>query len=250
MQRGHTMTKKELTTNFANNLEIERTKLHLSQSEMADKLDLSLSSYKRIISGENSKINLNIAYNLYNLTGKMAFEFCNQTNPYLSLISKIHSLTPSQLQVINSIIDFQLDCNRQAGSNSSQDLITVFIPTGNMEDGMILDSANYEKLDVSPYRSKFGDALTCGIKITSNHLHPVYHLNDILLLSCSPIRDGDTGIFINTNSNRAYIRKFHQTSPTILEPINGYGATFTVDSHNEKDMTQWIKFGHVLSKIH
>ena len=48
------MTKKELAINFANNLEIERMNLDISQAEMADRLGLSLSTYKRIINNETS----------------------------------------------------------------------------------------------------------------------------------------------------------------------------------------------------
>ena len=128
-------------------------------------------------------------------------------------------------------------------------LISVLIPTGNMTDGMILDSYNVEKLDVSNYRKAFGDALHIGIRITSNHLHPVYNKGDILLISRNPIRDGDTGIFINAQTKRAYIRKLHQTNPCELTPINNYGETFYVDSDNVDDMSKWIKFGHVLCKV-
>ena len=114
---------------------------------------------------------------------------------------------------------------------------------------MILDSYNVEKLDVSNYRKAFGDALHIGIRITSNHLHPVYNKGDILLISRNPIRDGDTGIFINAQNKRAYIRKLHQTNPCELTPINNYGETFYVDSDNVDDMSKWIKFGHVLCKV-
>ena len=95
-----------------------------------------------------------------------------------------------------------------------------------MTDGMIFDSYNVEKLDVSNYRKAFGDALHIGIRITSNHLHPVYNKGDILLISRNPIRDGDTGIFINAQNKRAYIRKLHQKTPCELTPINNYGETF------------------------
>ena len=48
------MTREEMMDNLGNNLEKERIALHFSQSLMAEALDMSLSSYKRIISGNQS----------------------------------------------------------------------------------------------------------------------------------------------------------------------------------------------------
>ncbi|MBQ0059090.1 MAG: DNA-binding protein, partial [Lachnospiraceae bacterium] len=104
-------------------------------------------------------------------------------------------------------------------------------------------------VNIAGYRRKYGNEITCGIRVTSNHLHPVYLKNDILLISKRPIRDGDTGIFLNTETGCVYLRKFYQTSPCRLEPINGYGETFYVDSDSQEDMGKWIKFGYVLTKM-
>ena len=88
------------------------------------------------------------------------------------------------------IIDTELALSAYKDESShTEDLISVLIPTGNMTDGMILDSYNVEKLDVSNYRKAFGDALHIGIRITSNHLHPVYNKGDILLISLTVIVD-------------------------------------------------------------
>lgn len=142
----------------------------------------------------------------------------------------------------------RLSAGRFTG-HESVNLMAPIIRIQPLTDGMILDSYNVEKLDVSNYRKAFGDALHIGIRITSNHLHPVYNKGDILLISRNPIRDGDTGIFINAQNKRAYIRKLHQKNPCELTPINNYGETFYVDSDNVDDMSKWIKFGHVLCKV-
>ena len=168
----------------------------------------------------------------------------------INLVKRIKKLSKSQRILIDSIIDTELALSAYKDESChTEDLISVLIPTGNMTDGMILDSYNVEKLDVSNYRKAFGDALHIGIRITSNHLHPVYNKGDILLISRNPIRDGDTGIFINAQNKRAYIRKLHQKNPCELTPINNYGETFYVDSDNVDDMSKWIKFGHVLCKV-
>lgn len=244
---GDLMKRLELIQTFADSVEQERLRLGLTQKQMAQALDLSLSAYKRMITCSIDKIDLYVAYKLYQLTGKLAYEYLGLSDPKLDLKTKINSLTPAQLTYVDAIVEFEKNFARQC--SDAEDYITVYIPTGNMEDGMVYDSANYEKINIGTYRKKYGDMISCGIRITSNHLHPVYNKGDILLISRSTIRDGDTGVFINIEKGRAYIRKFHQTSPCRLEPVNDCGETFYVDSHNKEEMDQWIKFGKVIAKI-
>lgn len=241
------MSQGNMNRKFCQNIEMERENLGLSQKQMAEKLGLSLSTYKRIITGETEKIDLRVAHRLYKLTGKLSYEFTDESDPHLDLKRKISGLSESQLSFIEGMVDFE---KAFASSHADfDDYVSVFIPTGNMEDGMLYDSANIEKVNIAPYRKRYGSAISCGIRITSNHLHPVYNRDDILLISRRPIRDGDTGIFINRDNGRAYIRKFRQTSPCRLEPINDMGTVFIVDDSNKEDMNRWIKFGIVISKI-
>ncbi len=241
------MTRMEMSKQFADNLEIERVRIGLTQKQMAEKLEMSLSAYKRIITYDTEKIDLYLIYKLYKLTGKLAYEFTDITDPYLSVKKKLMGLSFSQLSYVEAIIDFE---NAFKDSHADfEDYITVYIPTGNMEDGMIYDSANIKKLRVPDFRSKYGIKVSCGVQVTSNHLHPVYNKGDIILITKRPIRDGDTGIFFNRENGCVYIRKFYQTSPCRLEPINEYGEAFYVDSNNKKDMDKWIKFGTIISKL-
>ena len=233
---------------FAINIERERFNRGLSQAKMAQKLDMSLASYKRLITCSVEKIDLYTAYRLYQLTGKLAYEFLDVSgNSVLDVKSKIVGLSPSQLSFIDGLIEFEKSF--AATHPDHEDYVTVYIPTGNMEDGMIYDTSNVEKLNISSYKSKYGNIIHCGIKITSNHLHPAYNKGDVLLISRQAIRDGDTGVFINKNTGCAYVRKFHQTSPCMLEPISSYGETIYVDDTNPADMNRWIKFGYVITKV-
>ena len=84
--------------------------------------------------------------------------------------------------------------------------------------------------------------------IRAGRANPVYHANDILLIARNPIRDGDTGIFINKVTGLLYIRRLRQTDPWRLEPLTYYGQTFYIDSNNASEMSHWIIFGHVISK--
>lgn len=241
------MTKQQLSDNFAQNLECERIKLGLSQKEMADELEISLTAYKRILTGETTRIDLYVAYRLYELTGKFAFELLGIYEKKFKVAEKLHGLSDQQLLFVNAVIEFEKQF--QVNNEDYEDYINVFVPTGNLEDGMIYDSSHMEKLNVSHYLKKFGDRIDYGIKITSNHLHPAYNKGDILLISKETIRDGDIGLFLNCEDGRAYIRKFHQTNPSKLEPINDYGKTFYVNQDSKEDMDKWKKFGKVLTKV-
>ena len=251
---GNIMTRKEMIDNYAQSMEAERINLGLSQAEMAKELELSVSTYKRIISGESNKVDIYTLYLLCNLTNKFAFEIMGGDAPFLDTAARLRDLSSAQLNFVHDIITFEVDfANSQKKiknpATDIDDYVTVITLTGDMEDGMIFDSFNVAKEYLPQYRKMFGSLLSMGIRITSNHLHPVYHKDDILLISKTPIRDGDIGVFIDKETNRTYIRQFRQTSPCITETLNDYGETFTVDSDNPADMSKWIKFGKVLTKV-
>lgn len=241
------MTREEMIKRFALNIERERFKRGLSQAQMANKLEMSLASYKRLITCSVEKIDLYTVYRLYQLTGKLAYEFLDISETNLNVKSKIANLSPSQLSFIDGLIEFEKSFALE--NPDYEDYVTVYVPTGNMEDGMIYDTSSVEKLNVANYKEKYGNLIHCGLKITSNHLHPAYNKGDVLLICRQTIRDGDTGVFINRNTGCAYVRKFYQTSPCSLEPISSYGETIYVDDKNPADNTRWIKFGYVITKV-
>ncbi len=251
------MTREELNTTFAMNIEKERIQLGYTQSQMAKALKMSLSSYKNMISGVSVNIPIYVAHLVYELTGKLFIELCGDISPELKVMMDFRNLPKHKQEAIQTMVDIECQLAEYGQYHNTaeyeqvteDDIINVYILTGNMEDGMIFDSLNIEPLNIHHYRKIFGDLIDCGIKITSNHLHPAYHTNDILLISRRPPRDGDTGIFINKETCRTYIRKFRQTSPCRLEPIVGYGKTITIDSYDPEDMGKWIKLGYVITKI-
>lgn len=244
------MNKLEFYGILGKNLERERFELNMTQADFAKKIDMSLSAYKRFINGETHHMDLYNMFKLYELTGKMPHDYVNplKDSRFLKIVSKMENLSFRQLMYVNAVVEFE-NYFRIENEGNIEDYITVFIPTGNFEDGMIYDSSNTIKVNVSEYRKRFGDRIHYGVKITSNHLHPVYNMNDILLISKEPIRDGDIGLFLEKSTGKFYIRKFRQTQPCILEPINEYGIPITVDSYDLNDLSKWIKFGKVLSKM-
>lgn len=244
------MTRTELAHRFGKNMEQERIRLGLSQIEMAEALDMSLSAYKRIITGETLKIDLYTIRLMYKLTHKFAHELCNESDEFSDAIHHLRELPPSRLKTINAIIDFEMNFHRNnTGNPEEEDFLTTIVPTGNMEDGMIYDSCSLEKVNIAPCRKRYGDIFDCGLHITSHHLHPVYQKDDILLLKRQSPRDGDTGIFIHTPTGRIYVRTFRQTNPCQLLPLNDFGSIIELNLQDADEMSQWVFFGIVITKL-
>lgn len=244
------MTRNDMANNFGLNIELERFRLGYSQAKMAKALDMSLSSYKRILTGETTRIEIYTVHLLYRLTNRLGFELGDEHDPYLDVFQHMRRLSAPQLRTISSLIDFELAFTEDLLSNErEEDYITVLVPTGSMEDGMIYDSYATEKINIASYRKRYGDLLDIGIRITSDHLNPVYHENDILLVCQQPIRDGNTGIFFDKETGLLYARRFRQGRPLKLEPVNGYGKPIYIDSSNRKEADRWTHIGYVVTKM-
>lgn len=241
------MTRQEVVSNYIVNMERERVHCGFTQPQMAKRLGISTSGYKKIVAGETSKIDLYTAYQMYQYSGKFIFELCGEQSSDLKLFQSLRSLTPSQKAFVGDIIQFERDF--QEKEPATEEYISVVVPTGSMEDGMIWDSANVIKVKATPYLKRFGRDLHCGVMVTSHYLQPVYHMGDILLISKRPPREGDTVIFVNKEDGRAYLRKFRHGDPARLEPINEYGITIEINCNDATEMDKWIKFGCVLTKM-
>lgn len=101
----------ECLENLRLNIEIERVKLGLTQAQMANEIGMSLSSYKRMLSGEmNLRASL-VIRNLYFLTGKCCWEFMELESPELNVSKKLRDLSRDQLAAIDMIIDLLLSQN-------------------------------------------------------------------------------------------------------------------------------------------
>lgn len=101
----------ECLENFMLNIEIERNRLGLTQKQMADKIGMSPSSYKRMLRGEmNLKASL-VIRDLYLLTGKCCHEFMGLEDDRLRVSAKVRRLDDTQLKVIEVITDLLLNEN-------------------------------------------------------------------------------------------------------------------------------------------
>lgn len=227
---------KDYIETFRDNIELERVRKGFTQAEWAERLGMSLSAYKRLISGETRKVDFYFFERVYKATGRVMAELCGAEPVDVTLYTKLSGLSKTQKELIGSLVDIE--------SSLSSGTLTVFVPVGNLDDGMIYNSANIETIEAPSQLHA-----TCGIRITSNHLHPVYLSGDILLIKQKAPRDGDVGIFIKKDTQQVFIRIFKQGKPCQLVPINGHGTTIEVDPDDPHDMDQWIKFGIVISKL-
>lgn len=188
------MTNLDLLDNFAKNIEIERIKLGYSQQEFAKLLNISSSTYKNIISRRTSSVDITLVPKIYSLTGRLLFELLELDSMELEILKKYRLLTERQKAYISGKIDFELEM--KADEKESDNMLDVLVLTGDMKDGMILDSSNEQRIYCPEYIKKYGKKLHCGIRINSNHLTPVYVKGDIICVSKKPPRDGDTyGLF-------------------------------------------------------
>ncbi|MBQ0067358.1 MAG: helix-turn-helix transcriptional regulator [Phascolarctobacterium sp.] len=237
------MTDFVIRDNLARLMELKRAEKGLSMAAMAKLVGMDESMYKRIIYQQTTKISALMLYNVCLSLGLDAYDIYGINTVNLESIRTYYrKLSQRQRNYINSLIEFEASLNNKDDANG---FLSVLIPTGNMDDGMILDSANVEIIDAPNELRRFPN-VSCGIRITSNHLHPVYNLDDILLVSCGSPRHGDTGIFVNKADGRAYIRKYFEGATATLEPVNGHGVTFSVDKSTRAN---WVKFGYVVSKL-
>lgn len=245
------MTRTQLYENFAYNIELERNRLKLTQQKMADALQISLSKYKILITNPcESNIDIYLAHQVQKITGKTVRELCGDDLPELEMIRYFRELPKHRQEAIKYMIEIEHQLPSDSHPDAKEeDHTTCYIPTGNMNDGMTLDSRDFVTVNIAEYKRNSNERVDCAVKITSNHLHPVYMKGDVLLISKRAPRDGDIGIFIKKDNRQIFIREFKQTDPCELRPINGHGEIIYVDSNKKEDMDKWIKFGTVLTTM-
>lgn len=90
------MTKNVLLDCFVQNLEKERLNLGMTQAEFASKLEISVSTYKNIISRRTDKIDIMIAMQIYKLTGHFLYELFGNDNPEMECLKKFRLLNNRQ----------------------------------------------------------------------------------------------------------------------------------------------------------
>ncbi|MCM1157632.1 MAG: helix-turn-helix transcriptional regulator [Bacteroidales bacterium] len=194
----------------------------LTLNALSLKADLSEDTLRSIIYGKSQDIKLSTMVKIADVLHCSLDELAG-FSPYsekeLDIIHRLHLLPDRCLRTIEFILMLEEETILQHSARGV-DKIPIYLPTGNMKDGMFYDSSNIELLDISDYPLPLRRITDWGIKIVSRHYEPVYYPNDILLLSQKRFPEFNDTILYVDYSGKLYLRKYAKTG---LEPVNGIG---------------------------
>ncbi len=207
---------------FRQNLKDKLQKSKITLSYLAYQADISEDTLRSIIYGKSQDIKLSsilkiaqvLDCSLDSLIGRSVYSIQEE-----NMIKQLRNLSEHSLRTVQLLIDLEEKTSLNH-SNSSKKLLTVFVPIGNIKDGIFYDNSNFESLDISNYPRELSEQLSCGIKMTSSHFEPTYFVNDILLLSQQNAPEINDVVLCINSAGRLFLRK---VSPLGLIPVNNFG---------------------------
>lgn len=205
--------------------------------------DLSADTLHSLIYGKSQDIKLStlikiadvLECTLDNLIGRSLYSKEEQ-----NMIDRICCLPPHSRNMILFMLDLEENSILKK-SISGQETIQVYIPTGNIKEGMLYDSGLFESLDISDYPVFLKQNTDLGIKIASKNYEPIYYPNDILLLSHKQTPQYNDIVLYIDDIGRLYIRKYTEN---YLLSINGFGRNIST-----KDIQHYTPLGVVLRVV-
>lgn len=240
------MHKLELKDAFINTLERERTLRGWTQWEMADKLEMSVPGYRKMVSGLTDSISLYTAYRasvILNIPIPVLFgsqDFKDQ------LYDKLYHMPISTCRRVDYYLDH--DEKVRLAQNTSENMgriIDVVSLSGYMKDGMNFDSGLIEQIRIP---DSYSHKIIRGFRVTENSLLPVYAKGDILLLDEDMARSGDTAILLHMKTRKLYVRKIivKDSNCYELHPVHGRGLVITI---NQAERTEWFDYGRIITVL-
>ena len=240
------MHKLELKNVFIDILERERTIRGWTQWEMADKLEMSVPGYRKMVSGLTDSISLYTAYRasvVLNIPIPVllgSHEFKDQ------LYDKLYHMPISTCRRVDYYLehDEKLRMMQNVSQNEGR-MIDVVTLSGYMKDGMDFDSARIEQVCIPEH---FSSKITRGFRITENSLLPVYAKGDILLLDEDMARSGDSTVVQHMKTRKLYIRKIIVKDANCYElhPVHGRGKIITI---SQAERTEWFDYGRIITVL-
>lgn len=204
----------------------------LTLNALSVKADLSEDTLRSIIYGKSQDIKLSTLIKIADVFGCSIDDLIGRpiySKEERSFISRMRRLSARSQHSIQFILDFE-EKTTLYKSASGKDIIKVYLPIGNMKDGMFYDSSITEDLDISEYPDALKEDTSFALKIISNHFEPIYYPNDILLFSRKHLPEyGDITLYLDDNQ-RIYIRRYTEKG---LEPINNFGEIIPFDKYNK-----------------
>lgn len=242
--QGERMHKLELKDAFIDTLERERTLRGWTQWEMADKLEMSVPGYRKMVSGMTDSISLYTAYRasvILNVPIPVLFgsqDFKDQ------LYDKLYHMPISTCRRVDYYLehDEKLRLSQNISGNDGRTIDVVSL-SGYMKDGMDFASGVIEQIRIP---GSFSKKIVRGFRVTENSLLPVYARGDILLLDEDMARSGDTAVVLHMNTRKLYVRKIivKERNCYELHPINGRGNIITIHQSERKE---WFDYGRIIT---
>ena len=217
---------------FRKNLKDTLQKKKITLNYLSVQADISEDTLRSIIYGKSQDIKLSsilkiadvLDCSLDSLIGRSPYSIQEE-----SIIKQLRNLSEHSLSAVQVLIDLEEKTSIQ-NSTSGKETISIFLPTGNVKDGIFYDSNRFETLDITNYPDVLKKNTTFGIKVTTPHFEPVYFINDIILLSQNALPTNNDIVLYLDNTGRMYLRKL---TPFGLEPLNTFGKRIPADQiHN------------------
>ncbi|MGN0152813.1 MAG: helix-turn-helix domain-containing protein [Lachnospiraceae bacterium] len=203
----------------------------LTLNSLALEADLSEDTLRSIIYGKSQDIKLSTMIKIadvLNCSLDDLVERSGYSSQEQNMINRICHLPQRSRNIIEFVLELE-ERSSLSKSTSGKDIIPVFIPTGNLRDGMFYDSSSLETLDISEYPQSLKNNTDFGIRIKSFNYEPIYYPNDILLISHRHLPEyNDTVLYID-NSGKIYIRIY---SIHGLVPVNDFGKIIPIKEKN------------------
>lgn len=240
------MHKLEIKNAFIDTLERARTLRGWTQWEMADKLEMSVPGYRKMVSGLTDSISLYTAYR--------ASVVLNIPIPVLlgshdfkdQLYDKLYHMPISTCRRVDYYLEYdeKLRLAQNVSDNKGR-MIDVIALSGYMKDGMDFETGLIEQVCIPEH---FNPKITRGFRITENSLLPAYAKGDILLLDEDMARSGDTTVALHMKTRRVYIRKIivKEANCYELHPVHGRGKVITIQ---QSERTEWFDYGRIITVL-
>jgi DNA-binding Xre family transcriptional regulator len=217
---------------FRNNLRLGLQEKKMTLNALAVQSDLSEDTLRSVVYGKSKDIKLSTVIKIADvldcsLDDLVGRSYCSETEREIH--KRIHNLSPHSLSAVRDFAKMEEDLTL-VHSTAGKITVPVFIPIGNMKDGMYCDSYHMYPLDLTEYPKVLQEDADFGVKLLTEYYAPVYRLNDVLLFSCKRPPEYNDIVLYYDKSGRLYLRKYLETH---LEPLNGFGERIPSNRFSE-----------------
>lgn len=239
------MNKLEMKQAFIESVERERTARGYTQQEMAEKLDMSLPGYRKMVAGLTESISLWTAHLASKEFGILIPTLYGSTDYKNQVANELCQAPENEVQRVQGYLEYYrkirsvIEKNNHCGK-----LIEVYTFSGYMKDGMDLDSRIIETKGIPEI---YSNKVIRAVKITDNTLAPLYVKGDVILLGEDMPRSGEAGVFLNMRTLKLYFRKLIVANERYeLHSLNGRSAPIYFE-HSER--REWYDYGPIIRHI-